>query len=98
MVSPPPLRLTVRLTPRGGRDAVEGWARDGTGRPYLKVRVTAPPVDGVANAALEKLIAKTLKRPKSAVRIVGGEQARMKQLEIDGVDEGELAGLIGEAD
>ena len=96
MPDAPPLRLTVRLTPRGGRDAVEGWARDENGRLYLKVRVTAPPVDGAANAALEKLIAKTLKRPRSAVRIVGGEQARVKQLEIDGMDEGELAGLIGE--
>lgn len=96
MVSPPPLRLTVRLTPRGGRDAVEGWARDENGRPYLKVRVTAPPVDGAANAALEKLIAKTLKRPKSAVRIVSGEQARVKQLEVDGVDAAEMVGLVGE--
>ena len=95
MSSPPPLRLTVRLTPRGGRDAVEGWARDENGRPYLKARVTAPPVDGAANASLEKLIAKTLKRPRSAVRIVGGEQARVKQLEIDGMDEGDLGKLFG---
>jgi uncharacterized protein len=76
---------------------VEGWARDENGRPYLKVRVAAPPVDGAANAALEKLIAKTLKRPKSAVRIVGGEQSRVKQLEIDGMDEAEMVGLLGVA-
>ena len=49
----------------------------------------------MANAALEKLIAKMLKQPRSAVRIVGGEQARMKQLEIDGMDEAELMGLLG---
>ena len=96
MADAQPLRLTVHLTPRGGRDAVEGWARDEHGRPYLKVRVTAPPVDGAANAALEKLIAKTLKRPRSAVRIVGGEHARVKQLEINGMDEGQLAGLVGQ--
>jgi uncharacterized protein len=90
------VRLIIRLTPRGGRDAVEGWARDENGRPYLKARVTAPPVEGAANAALEKLIAKTLNRPRSAVRIVTGEQARVKQLEIDGMDEGELARLIGQ--
>jgi uncharacterized protein len=94
--SPPPLRLIVRLTQRGGRDAVEGWARDENGRPYLKARVTAPPVEGAANAALEKLIAKTLNRPRSAVRIVAGGQARVKQLEIDGMDEVALAGLIGQ--
>ena len=97
MADATPLRLTVRLTPRGGREAVEGWARDENGRPYLKARVTAPPVDGTANAALKKLIAKTLKRPKSAVRIVSGEQARVKQLEIDGMDEAELVRLVGEA-
>ena len=92
---PQPLRLIVRLTPRGGRDAVEGWARDADGRPYLKARVAAPPLDGAANAALEKLIAKTLKRPKSAVRIVGGEQARVKQLEIDGITQADLDAAFG---
>jgi len=98
MPSPMPCRLTVRLTPRGGRDAVEGWARDEAGRPYLKVRVAAPPVDGAANVALEKLIAKALKRPASAVRIVGGDHARLKQLEIEGSDEADLRRAFGEAD
>jgi hypothetical protein len=92
----PPLSLTVRLTPRGGRDAVEGWARDADGRPYLKARVAAPPVEGAANAALQTLIAKTLGRPRGAVRIVGGEHGRMKQLEIDGADLGDLRRLLGE--
>jgi uncharacterized protein (TIGR00251 family) len=90
-----PLRLIVRLTPRGGRDAVEGWARDADGRLYLKVRVAAPPLDGAANAALEKLIAKTLKRPRGAVRIVSGEQARVKQLEVDGITQAELHAAFG---
>lgn len=96
-MSAPPLRLTVRLTPRGGRDAVDGWGRDENGRPYLKARVAAPPVDGAANAALERLVAKALKRPKSAVRIVGGEQARVKQLEIDGIGESDLTRVFGSA-
>jgi len=91
----PPIRLIVRLTPRGGRDAVEGWARDVAGRPYLKVRVAAPPLDEAANAALEKLIAKALKRPRGAVRIVAGEHARLKHLEIDGAAEADLAEAFG---
>ena len=95
---PPPLRLIVRLTPRGGRDAIDGWARDGAGRLYLKVRVAAPPVDGAANAALEKLIAKALKRPASTVRIVGGDHARLKQLEIEEADEADLRRAFGAAD
>jgi uncharacterized protein YggU (UPF0235/DUF167 family) len=98
MSSLPSLRLVVRLTPRGGRDAVEGWARDEGGRPYLKARVAAPPVEGAANAALEKLIAKVLKRPRGAVRIVGGDHARLKQLEIAGVSETELAEAFGAPD
>ena len=90
-----PLRLIVRLTPRGGRDAVEGWARDADERSYLKARVAAPPLDGAANAALEKLIAKALKRPKGAVRIVAGEQARVKQLEIEGITQTDLDAAFG---
>jgi uncharacterized protein (TIGR00251 family) len=90
------LHIVVRLTPRGGRDAIEGWAHDEHGRPYLRVRVAAPPVDGAANAALEKLIARTLKCPKGSVRIVSGEQARMKQLEIDGVSQADLDRIAGE--
>jgi uncharacterized protein (TIGR00251 family) len=83
-------RLAVRLTPRGGRDAVDGWAADADGRPLLKVRVSCPPVDGEANAALIKLIAKTLALPRSSVSIASGDTARVKILEIDGIDQAEL--------
>lgn len=89
------MRLAVRLTPRGGRDRIDGWARDDAGRVYLKVRVSAPPVDGQANAALVRLIAQVLKRPAGAVRIAAGETARIKQVEIDGVDAAALAAAFG---
>jgi uncharacterized protein (TIGR00251 family) len=82
-------RIAVRLTPRGGRDAVEGWGEDEAGRPLLKARVSAPPVEGEANAALIKLIAKALGVPRSAVRIVSGEGARVKILAVEGIDEAE---------
>jgi uncharacterized protein (TIGR00251 family) len=87
--------LAVRLTPRGGRDAVEGWAVDPEGRPYLKVRVASPPVDGAANAALIAFLAKTLKIPRSAVRLASGETARIKRLEIDNVDQADLTHAFG---
>ena len=87
--------LAVRLTPRGGRDAVEGWAVDADGRPYLKVRVASPPVDGAANAALIAFMAKTLKIPRSAIRIASGETARIKRLELAGVPAVELARVFG---
>ncbi len=78
------LRLTVRLTPRGGRDALGGVRRDQAGRAQLLARVSAPPVEGAANAALVRLVAKALSVPKSAVAITSGETARIKTLEIAG--------------
>ena len=76
------MRLTVRVTPNAARDAVEGVETDAAGRRYLKVRVRAVPEDGKANAAVEKLLAKTLGLPKSAVAVVTGQTARLKALEI----------------
>lgn len=88
------IRLTVRVTPRGGRDAVEGWTHDEAGRPILKLRVCAAAAEGAANAAVIKLVAKALKRPKSAVHIAAGETARVKRLEIDG-EAAELVAAFG---
>ncbi|AIQ91018.1 hypothetical protein A3862_17315 [Methylobacterium sp. XJLW] len=89
-------RLAVRLTPRGGRDAAEGWARDEKGQPYLKARVAAPPVEGAANEALVAMIAKALKVGRRSVRIVAGDQSRLKILEIDGVIEADLERVFGQ--
>ena len=98
MAVPPavrPHRLTVRVTPKGGRDAVDAWMLDEAGRPVLKVRVSVAASEGVANAALVALIAKALGRPKSAVRIVSGETARLKMLEVAGADADDLAAAFG---
>lgn len=92
------MRLAVRVTPRGGRDAVEGWSRDEADRPVLKLRVAAAAADGAANAAVIALLAKTLKVPKSAVRILRGETARLKQIEIDGLDAAAAHTRLGLAD
>ncbi len=89
-------RLAVRLTPRGGRDRIDGWAADADGRAYLKVRVSAAPVEGQANAALLRLVAKALRRPASAVRIASGETTRLKQLQIEGVDQSAIAAAFGD--
>ena len=88
------MRLTVRVTPRGGRDAVEGWTRDAAGRPVLKVRVAAAAAEGAANAAVIALLAKALGRPKSALSLVAGQTARLKRIEVD-ISEAELARAIG---
>jgi uncharacterized protein YggU (UPF0235/DUF167 family) len=86
------MRLAVRLTPRGGRAAIDGWAVDAAGRPYLKVRVAAPPVEGEANAAL---LAKTLGVPKSALTLASGAGARMKLIDIAGCDPLSLEQALG---
>jgi uncharacterized protein len=89
------VRLAVRLTQRGGRDAAEGWARDAQGQPFLKARVTAPPMEGAANAALVALIAKALKVSRGSIRIISGDQSRLKILEIDGAGHADLEQAFG---
>ena len=79
------MRFRVRLTPKGGRDAIDGWWTDGTGR-ALKARVAAPPEDGKANTALIGLLARTLDVRKSDVRIASGAASRMKTIEVMGDD------------
>jgi uncharacterized protein len=74
----------VRLTPKGGRDAVEGWESASDSSEHLKCRVRAVPEDGKANTALIALLAKTLAVPKSTIRIASGATARLKRIEIAG--------------
>jgi uncharacterized protein YggU (UPF0235/DUF167 family) len=74
----------VRVTPRGGRDRVEGLARDATGRAALAVRVSAAPEKGKANAAVAALVAEALGVPRRAVRVARGATSRTKTLEITG--------------
>ena len=70
--------------PKGGRDAIDGWADEAGGKRRLKVRVAAPPEDGKANDALIRLIAKALGVAKSKVKIVSGQTSRMKLIEAEG--------------
>jgi uncharacterized protein len=84
-------RLAVRLTPRGGRDRIEGADEDAAGRRFLKVRVSAPPADGQANAALLRLLAKALGVGATALHICSGATARLKVVEAQGLSDAELA-------
>jgi hypothetical protein len=71
--------IEIRLQPRGGRDAVVG-ERDGA----VLIRISAPPVDGKANAALIAFVAKTLGVPKGSVTIIRGETSRSKAIRVEG--------------
>ena len=83
------MELRVRVTARAGRDELVGL-RDGV----LHVRVSAPPVDGKANQAVCRLIAKAVGVGRTSVRVVKGERSRDKVVEIDGVEtEAALRGL-----
>ncbi|WP_343714441.1 DUF167 family protein [Inquilinus sp.] len=84
VAGPRGVRVTVRLTPRAGRNAVTGRAADADGAPLLKAAVTAVPERGAANEALIALLAKNWRLPKSALTIVGGATDRTKLIEIAG--------------
>ncbi len=83
-ITPSGLVVIVRLTPKGGRDAVDGVETLSDGRVVLKMRVRAAPTDGQANAALIAFLAKTLDVARRAVTLAAGETARIKRIEIDG--------------
>lgn len=83
---PPTTRITVRLTPRVSRDEIVALRDE-----VLHVRVTAPPVDGAANEALLRLLAKALRVPVRDLRIASGATARTKVVEVAGLDAAEVA-------
>lgn len=78
------LLLWVRLQPGARQVGLGGLREDDTGQIWWEVRVTAPPEGGKANAALIKLLAKTLRQPKSAFEITVGQSAREKTLRVRG--------------
>lgn len=82
--APGGILLVVRLTPKGGRDAIEGVETLADGRCVLKARVRAPASEGEANAALVRLLARELGVAPRAVALVGGDTARIKRLTITG--------------
>lgn len=73
------LVLPLRVTPRGGKDAFLPFQ---PGDEWIRLKVSAPPEDGKANAAVLALFAKSLKLPKSAVTLVSGETSRLKRIQI----------------
>jgi uncharacterized protein len=82
--------LPVRIAPRAARTAIAG-VRDGR----LLIRTTAPPVDGRANAALCRLLAKTLGVARGRVTVAGGAQARDKLIRVEGVAPADAAERLG---
>jgi uncharacterized protein (TIGR00251 family) len=73
------MRINVRVIPRSGKNLIE-WEEGG-----LKVRLTAPPVDGAANEALVALLAQCLELHKRDIQIIHGMTGRYKIVEITGI-------------
>jgi uncharacterized protein YggU (UPF0235/DUF167 family) len=83
-VTPDGLAIAIRLTPRGGRDGLDGVETLADGRQVLKARVRAAPTEGEANAALIALLAKDLAVSRSQVALTAGASARLKRIVIHG--------------
>ncbi len=90
-------RLAIKLTPRANADRIDGWDVDPDGRPVLKVRVRAQPVEGEANAALVAFLAKALGVPRRAVSLARGGQSRLKMIEIADLDDDEVRQRLSQA-
>lgn len=82
-------RLSVKVVPGASSNGVAGWMGDA-----LRVRVTAAPERGKANAAVEKVIADALGLPARAVRVIKGNTSPRKVLEISGLTAGEIRVLL----
>jgi uncharacterized protein (TIGR00251 family) len=84
------VRLRLRIQPRASRNEVAGVAGDA-----IRLRLTAPPVDGAANEALLRFLAERLEVPRSAVELVAGRTGRTKLVEVTGVSPDAAARRLG---
>jgi uncharacterized protein (TIGR00251 family) len=76
------VRFSVRVQPRASHNEIAGVYGNA-----LRIRLSAPPVDGVANEALVKFLADTFAVGRRAVKILAGERSRSKIIEIEGITE-----------
>ena len=82
--------LKLHVTPRGSRNEISGWRGD-----TLCVKITAPPVEGAANAAIVKFVADSLGLRKSQVELVSGDKSREKTLRITGLSDSDIHARLG---
>ena len=78
------ISIALRVTPRGGRDDIDGIETLADGRAVVKVRVRAIADGGAANKAVTELLARALRVPKASVKILSGTTSRLKQVAVDG--------------
>jgi len=78
------ISVALRVTPRGGRDEIDGLETLANGRTVVKMRVRAIAEGGEANRAVVELLARALGVPKARVRVLSGTTSRLKQIAVDG--------------
>ncbi|HLC18332.1 MAG TPA: DUF167 domain-containing protein [Thermodesulfobacteriota bacterium] len=83
--------IKLRIQPRASRDEVAGIHGDS-----LKVKLTAPPVEGEANKALVSFLSKLLGIKKSSIKIASGEKSRTKRILVEGASVEQIEGMISE--
>src|SRR2546428_5684807 len=81
----PYVTISIRVQPRASRNAVVGWTGD-----TLNIRLTAPPVEGAANAACLKFLADLLDFPSSHIEILKGARSHTKVIRISGLSQEEV--------
>jgi len=81
--------LSIRIQPRASKNEIVTMESGG-----LKIRLTAPPIDGAANEALVKFLAHTLSIPKSHVEIVSGHTSREKIVRVSGISDAEVRRVL----
>jgi len=86
----PHVTLSLRVQPRASRNAVVGWTGD-----TLNIRLTAPPVEGAANAACLTFLADLLDLPQSHIEILKGARSRDKVVHIAGLTRDEVHARLG---
>jgi uncharacterized protein len=84
--------LSVRVQPRASRDEIVGWKGD-----TLRVRVSAPPVEGEANMAIRRLVARTLGVAPASVELVRGDRSRDKVVRVAGLGLADIRARSGPA-
>jgi uncharacterized protein (TIGR00251 family) len=86
------VRVTIRVQPRASRSEIVGRHGDA-----IRVRLTSPPVDGAANAALIELLAQAFGVARGSIKIVSGATSRTKVVDIDGASEADVARILAAA-
>src|SRR5213080_5284008 len=84
-VAGPHVTISIRVQPRASRNAVVGWTGD-----TLNIRLTAPPVEGAANAACLDFLADLLDLPQAHIEILHGTRSRNKVIRISGLTHDEV--------